>query len=100
MSKQANAIGWKKSKSLSTSWSVKSAGDLGSSLRFTTGKMAIKNRARIIRFSHSHSDYHRMIELEETLRDELTQKVKSINVRENVDLYKFQTAKNVCAAWT
>lgn len=41
-----------------------------------------------------------MIELEETWRDDLIQKVKSINVRENVDLYKFQAAKDVCAALT
>lgn len=62
--------------------------------------MAIRNKGWIIWLPQSLSDYHRVIELEETWRDDLIQKVKSINVRENVDLYKFQAAKDVCAALT
>ena len=67
-------MGWQISKNLSTSWPGQPAGGLGSPLRFTTGKIAIKNRARMMYFPHSQSAYHRMIELGEALRDDLVQK--------------------------
>lgn len=39
---QRMPVGWQKSKRLSTSWPGQSVGDSGSSLRLTTGKIAIK----------------------------------------------------------